>query len=287
MEHRFKEAKKVGIIGIIGNVFLLSIKFFIAMICKSQGMIAETLNSALDIFASAMTYIGSKVSEKPKDDSHPYGHEKAEYVFSFVISIVMIISAVAIMKSAVESIVTMSTFEINPWIYVVCIITLVTKFIMWLYTSFIYKKHKNILILANSEDHRNDLFLTSGTLIGIISAKLGYYFVDGIMGIAISGWICFVAIKLMLEAIKVLMDNNMNKIELNEIEKIIMKNKFVFHVDDIVAKPVGIKYMLMIKVSMDGNITLNEAHKQSGKIKASILKKRDEVMDAIIHINPH
>ncbi len=286
-ENRFKEAQKVGIIGIIGNIFLLVIKFFIAMMCKSQGMIADTLNSALDIFASFMTFIGSKVSEKPKDDNHPYGHEKAEYIFSFVISMVMIISSATIMKGAVKSIAKSATFEINKILYIVCIITLVVKFFMWMYAKSRYEKHKNILILANLEDHRNDLLLTTATVIGIIFARFGYFFVDGIVGVLISSWICYVAIKLALESLKVLMDSNMEAPKLEELEKIVMKNKNVLHVDKIVAKPVGFRYMLVVKISMDGNMTLNEAHKQAGKIKAKLLENKEEISEVIVHINPH
>lgn len=288
METRFKEAKKVGILGIIGNVFLLSIKFCIAIVCRSQGMIADTLNSALDIFASGMTFIGTKVSEIPKDENHPFGHEKAEYIFSFVISIVMILSSITIMKGSVKSIFIYQTFEISIWLYAVCGITLIVKFIMWMYTKKIYKKHKNILILANSEDHRNDLLLTMGTIVGIVFASLGYYFVDGIMGILISAWICYVAIKLMIESVKVLMDHNMENLKLDELEKLVLKNKSVLHIDDIAAKPVGIKYMIVLKISMDGNMTLNEAHKEAGKIKRQILQNnKDEVAEVIVHVNPH
>ena len=286
--NRYEEVKKIGILGIVANIFLLTIKLMIAVVCKSQGMIADTLNSALDIFASFMTYIGSRVSEIPSDESHPHGHEKAEYLFSFTISLVMIGTTISIIINSFKSIIEKQEFEISKWIYVICLITIVIKFCMWIYTRSKYKKYKNILILANSEDHRNDLFLTTGTLIGIVFAENGYYFVDGIMGILISTWICYVAINIMRESNRVLMDSNLCKDEIDSIEKIIMKNEHILHVDKIIAKPTGIKYMLLIKLSMDGNLSLNKSHKQAGIIKEKILnEKKDTIADVIIHINPH
>lgn len=73
---RFKSTKLVGIFGIIGNLFLLIIKAIVGFINKSQAMIADTINSASDILASIMTYVGNKIANKPKDKNHNFGHRK-------------------------------------------------------------------------------------------------------------------------------------------------------------------------------------------------------------------
>ena len=90
---RYESTKIAGIIGIIGNIFLLIIKSFIGFISHSQAMIADAANSAGDIFASIMTFIGNKIASEPKDKSHNFGHGKAEYVFSLFISISMMFVA--------------------------------------------------------------------------------------------------------------------------------------------------------------------------------------------------
>ena len=91
---RFDITKKVGVLGIIGNVFLFFIKIIIGFIGRSQAMIADAINSAGDIFASLMTFIGNKISSVPNDDDHNYGHGNAEYIFSMFISLSMIIVAI-------------------------------------------------------------------------------------------------------------------------------------------------------------------------------------------------
>ena len=82
-----KAIKKVGIYGIIGNIFLLIIKAIVGFTSKSQAMIADSINSAGDIFASLMTFIGNKIASEPNDEDHNFGHGKAEYIFSLIISI--------------------------------------------------------------------------------------------------------------------------------------------------------------------------------------------------------
>jgi len=87
---RFQSTQRASVFGIIGNIFLLIIKTIIGVITNSQAMIADSVNSAGDIFSSLMTFIGNKIASKPKDDDHNLGHGKAEYIFSMLVSISMI-----------------------------------------------------------------------------------------------------------------------------------------------------------------------------------------------------
>ena len=124
---RYKSTKIAGIIGIIGNVFLLIIKSFIGFVSHSQAMIADAANSAGDIFASLMTFIGNKIASAPRDEDHNFGHGKAEYLFSLFIAISMILVSI---KTIIDSIV--SLFEGNEiifswWLVIVCIITITVK----------------------------------------------------------------------------------------------------------------------------------------------------------------
>ena len=86
---KFKEIKKVSILGMVGNVFLLVIKGFVGFASGSQAMIADAFNSAGDIFSSIMTFIGNGIASKPRDNDHNLGHGKAEYIYSMFISIAM------------------------------------------------------------------------------------------------------------------------------------------------------------------------------------------------------
>lgn len=101
MEKKYKDIKTAGIAGILGNIFLLTIKCSIGLLTNSQSMIADSVNSASDILSSFMTFIGNKISSEPKDNDHNFGHGKAEYIFSLFISITMILLS---MKLLIDSI---------------------------------------------------------------------------------------------------------------------------------------------------------------------------------------
>ena len=284
---RDSNVKKVSVLGICANIFLLLIKGIIGFVSNSQAMIADSLNSAGDIFASAMSFIGAKVSSKPCDDDHPYGHGKAEYVFSFVISISMIVASIMMIKTSAESIILKSKVKFSWLLLVICLVTIFTKFILFIYTNKKNKETSSILIKASSEDHRNDMFLTIGTLIGIISSYFGLYFLDGIVGILISLWIIFVGIKLLRESYVVLMDTSLDDSTYKDIISFVENDDRILHVDEVLSKPVGNRHIIILKVSMDGDMSLEKAHNIGGKIKEDLMNKFDFICDVIIHINPH
>ena len=124
--NRYKDTKIASILGIIGNIFLLIIKGTIGFITNSQSMIADSFNSFGDVFSSLMTYIGNKISSKKADDDHNLGHGKAEYIYSMLISIAMILMGLFVFKDAFHSIFNHSKYEFSIWLIIVCIVTILT-----------------------------------------------------------------------------------------------------------------------------------------------------------------
>ena len=135
MNENKKEVKKVGIIGIIANLFLLSLKFIGGIIFKSQGLIADAVNSFGDVFSSLVTFIGGKISEKPEDNDHEFGHGKAEYVASFLIGMFMIIVGGDTLYTSALSAIGNKVFEVSYILMLIPIITIVTKTILFIYTK--------------------------------------------------------------------------------------------------------------------------------------------------------
>ena len=183
MDDKFKATKKAGIYGIIGNIFLLIIKAIVGFVSKSQSMIADSINSAGDIFASLMTFIGNKIASVPNDANHNLGHGKAEYIFSMFISISMILVSSKLLYDSIMALILGSELKFSWFLVVVCIATIITKLILYFYTKTAYKKHNNILLEANMKDHRNDCVVTSFTLLSILLTLLNIYWFDSVVGI--------------------------------------------------------------------------------------------------------
>lgn len=283
---KFMAIKKVSIWGMIGNVFLLIIKAIVGFITGSQAMLADAFNSASDIFSSIMTFIGNKIASKPRDDDHNLGHGKAEYVYSMFISIAMGLMSIKVIISAIKTILLGEKFSFSIWLVVVCIITIIVKFILYIYANGVYKKHKSLLLEANAKDHRNDCIITSLNLVACLLSLEGIYFVDSVVGIGISIWIFIVALKIFLGSYDVLMDKAMDTITRDKVYDIISKHKEIREVNHFNATPVGYKYQISFTIFVDGNLSTFDSHSIANGLEKEIDKNIPEVYLTVIHVNP-
>ena len=249
-------------------------------------MIADFFNSFGDVFSSFMTYIGNKISSKEPDEDHHLGHGKAEYIYSFLISIIMLLTALTVMKDTIMTYINQDTITFSYWLVFVCIITIGTKFGLFLYTNFLYKKYDNILIEANSKDHRNDCFITSFTLISSICGLYGIRILDIIFGLGIAGWMAFTAIRIFKASYDVLMDKAMDKETKNKVYKIIKKHEEVLKVNHFNATPVGYRYQISFTIFVDGNLTTFESHDIANRLEREIEREIPEIYLTVIHVNP-
>lgn len=285
MDKKFLETKKAGIYGIIGNIFLLIIKAIIGFISNSQAMIADSMNSAGDIFASLMTFIGNKIASAPVDDDHNLGHGKAEYIFSMFISISMILVSAKLLFDSIIALFVGSKLVFSWFLVAVCIATIITKLILYFYTKKAYKQYKNILLEANMKDHRNDCVVTSFTLISILLTLFGIYWFDSIVGIGISLWICYTGVTIFIESYNVLMDISIDLKTKDLILHIAHAYKEIEGIDDIVSTPVGDKYLIFLTINLDGNMSTFESHNLADSLEKSI-NELDKIYKTVVHVNP-
>ncbi len=285
MDHRFEVTKKAGILGILGNIFLLAIKATVGFMSSSQAMIADAANSASDIFASLMTFIGNKIASEPDDESHNFGHGKAEYLFSLFISIAMILVSFKLFFDSLTSLITYHQLTFSWFLIFVCIITIIVKLSLFIYTNHLSKKYHNILLEANKKDHRNDCIVTTFTLISIILSLFGIYYFDGIVGIGISIWICLTGLKIFMESYNVLMDIAIDSKTLDIIMKIIKKYPEIQKVDQVSSTPVGYQYLIVLTIYVDGNMTTFDSHKLADSLEQDITNL-ENIHKTIIHVNP-
>ena len=270
---RYKQTKIAGILGIVGNIFLLVIKGIIGLITNSQAMIADSVNSAADIFASLMTFIGNKIASEPKDDTHNMGHGKAEYIFSMFISISMMAISLKLLYDSIMSLINGDTFEFSWFLVIVCIVTIIVKLALFLYTNKLSKNFENLLLEANKKDHRNDCIITTFTLISILLSLINIYWFDSVVGIGISIWIFYSGLQIFIESYNVLMDKSLNNEDKNKIIEVINKYPEIKKYNHLNTTPVGYRYLVSITIFVDGTL-----EKELNNLPFIYL--------AIIHVNP-
>ena len=283
---KFECIKIASILGVVGNSFLLIIKGIVGIITGSKAMLADCLNSASDIFSSIMTFIGNKIASIPRDDDHNLGHGKAEYIYSLLISIVMILVSLFTIKDSIFSLIYKGVYKFNIFLIIVCIINIVVKLLLFLYTNSIYKKYHSLLIKANSKDHLNDCILTSLNLISIVLSYYGVYFIDGIVGIIIALFILITGLKIYKESYDVLMDKSISLATKKRVIDIINKHKEVKKINHFNATPVGYKYQISFTIFVDGNLSTFDSHSIADSLEKEITGTIDDIYLTVIHVNP-
>ena len=284
-EERFKVTRRAGMYGIIGNTFLLVIKAVVGFASRSQSMIADSINSAGDIFASLMTSIGNKIASVPRDEDHNFGHGKAEYIFSMFIAISMIIVSIKMIIDAIIKLFNGNEIIFSWWLIVVCIVTIITKLVLFLYTRSMYKKYNNILLQASMEDHRNDCVITSFTLISILLSLKGINWFDSVVGICISAWIFKTGVEIFAESYNILMDVSIDEETKDIILDIVHGYKEVKGINGLSSAPVGYQYVVFLTIAVDGEMTTFDSHKLADNLENNI-SELDKVYKAVVHVEP-
>ena len=198
----------------------------------------------------------------------------------------MLILGYNVIYRAIKSFIKPEKYNYNIWLIIICIITIITKFILFIYTNKIAKKHNNILVKANANDHRNDCFITMSTLLSVILTANNIKYIDSIVAILIGLCIIYNASSIFLNAYDVLMDKTCPEEIKKEVLDIVKRHKEIEKVTHFNATPVGYQYQVSFSIFVDGNLTTFASHDIANNLEKEIDKEVEEIYLTVIHVNP-
>jgi len=220
-----------------------------------------------------------------KNSKHAFSLIEA-LIILMLISIAMIIMGIVVFRNSFLSIFNNTSYSFSLWLIIVCLITIVTKLYLFIFTNKLYKKYNNLLIKANSKDHRNDCFITFSNLIAALLTLYDIYWFDGIVGSFIAIWMIITAIKIFRESYDVLMDKSISDEAKDKVFEIINSHDEIKKVIHFNSTPVGYKYQISFTIYVDGNMSTFDSHKIANDLEKEIDEKIDEIYLTVIHVNP-
>lgn len=188
-----------GIVGIISNVFLCVAKIIIGVISGSIAIVGDGINNLADASSSLITLIGFKLSEKPGDDDHPYGHARYEYITGMIVSVLIVVVGLELFKTSIQKIFAPSDLDVSIPAIIILVAAILIKFWQSRFNIFLGKKIDSVTLTATGTDSRNDVITTSAVLISILVQKFSGAHIDGYMGCIVAGFIIFSGIQLIRE----------------------------------------------------------------------------------------
>jgi cation diffusion facilitator family transporter len=276
------------IIGIIASVLLAAIKAIAGVLGNSYALIADAIESASDVLTSIIVLTGLKIAQRPADETHPYGHGKAEPFAGIVVAVALFIAAIVIIIQSLHEIITPHHAP-APFTLIVLVAVVVTKEFLFRFIIKVGNSVDSIAVKNDAWHHRSDAITSGAAFIGIAIALIGgpgYEQADDYAALCASAIIIFNAYRLFKPALFEIMDTAPSPEVIKNVIAAALKVDGVVAIDKCFARKMGFQYYIDMHIIVDGNITVHNGHEISHKVKDKLLESFQNISDVLIHIEP-
>ncbi|WP_101843386.1 cation diffusion facilitator family transporter [Halobacillus sp. Marseille-P3879] len=280
-----KKGERGAWVSIIAYLILASVKLIIASIGNSEALRADGLNNTTDVIASVAVLIGLKISRKPPDEDHHYGHFRAETIASLIAAFIMVTVGFEVIIGTIQDIIQQNTSEpalLTAW---TALSAAVIMYGVYLYNLKLSKKVNSGALYAAAQDNRSDALVSIGAAIGIFGAQLGIFWLDPLAGLIVGFIICKTAWDIFRDSTHRLTDGFDEK-EIEEIRELIEAHPEVWAVRDVKGRFQGNQTLVEATIHVNPSLTIEEGHNITDQLE-SLLEKRLNIYYAHIHIEPY
>ena len=239
-ELRTRTSVLAGVLGIICNLVLFIIKLLVGMAMSSIAIISDAFNNLSDTGTSVVSIIGAKLSAKRPDREHPFGHGRMEYVFSLIVSFIIILVGFELLKTSVTKLFRPGEVALSPLLTIILCISVPIKLWMYSYNKYLGKGINSRVLLAAARDSVNDAIATSAVIISTVFGKLfNLQWLDGAVGVVVSLVIMYSGLKISFDTIGILLGVAPEKEIIEGIRACILNTPGIFGVHDLIVHDYG------------------------------------------------
>ncbi len=284
-ETRCRTGAAASGVGIFCNVVLFAVKFFLGIKVGSIAITADAVNNIADAASSMVSLLGFRLSRRPPDEEHPYGHARYEYISTLVISMLIVLAGAEMLKSSVKKIITPSANEFSIVVAVILLFTIAVKHWMSYFYNSIAKLIDSGSLYAAAKDSRNDVIVTSAVL---VSAAVNIIFkidIDGFVGSVVSVFILASGINTAKETVSRLLGKRVDNSVSQQIYNIIAEYKEILGAHDLMIHDYGPgKVFASLHVEMSYSMNAMYCHDVIDNIEKRIYEQLK--INIVIHCDP-
>ncbi len=279
-------------ISLASNVFLTAIKICIGVLFNSQVLIADGIHNAGDVIATGTAYSSMRVSTKPADKEHPYGHGKAEVLGAFIVAIILGGAAIYMGYHSVHSL-----FELPAeahWIaFAAAVLSLIWKQALYIYSIRLGRQMNSKGLIATAYDHLADVYASIAASVGIGLSLIGDFYNisylaygDPIAGLIVSLLVLKLGYEMGKESFDILMEKSVSPEQVEQYAALIRTIPEVKRIDRLRAREHGHYILVDARLGVPGTMTIQEGHDISRMIKKKIQQAHSNVDEVLVHLNP-
>jgi len=286
--NRFDRGVSTVLVGLSSNVILAVIKILTGIFGNSYALLADGIESTLDIFSSVVVLGGIKISSMPADENHPYGHGKAESLAAMSVSVILLMAGIGI---AVKSTLEIMQPHHTPAFFtlIVLVLVIIIKEILFKLLYSVGKSVNSLSLTAEAWHHRSDALTSVAAFIGISVAIIGgkgYESADDWAALAASGIIIFNGINMLKHAVQEIMDYAPNPETEETIRSIAGRVAGVAAIEKCRVRKSGLSLFVDIHVEVNGDMQVHKAHGIAHEVKDALIKSSLGIADVLVHIEP-
>ena len=290
---REKQIYKVTLVGSVGNLALLIFKLIAGVVGHSSAMIADAIHSLSDFVTDIVVLIFVRISVKPQDASHDYGHGKFETVATFLVGLALMMAAIGIIEPGVRKLILWwngAELEAPGWIALwAALLSIVVKELLYQFTVRKGKTLNSQVMVANAWHHRSDALSSVGAAIGIGGAIwLGqrWTMLDPLASVVVGLMLVKVAWELLKTSMAELTEGSLSEETELEIIELICSVPNVQEPHNLRTRRIGNHIAIEAHIRMDGNLSLNEAHEQATAVERKLKARFGDKTYVSIHMEP-
>ena len=279
---------RVALLGLVINVVLASVKIVAGVIGHAYVLIADGIESALDVGGSIVIWGGLTVAARPPDRTHPYGHGKAEPIAALVVAICVLAAAIGLAIESVREILTPHHGP-APFTLAILVVVIVIKEFLFRYVNRIGRDLESTAVQTDAWHHRSDALTSTAAFIGISVALIGgerWRSADDWAALFACAVIAANGVRLVLPAFQEIMDTAPAGKIVGSILAVASSVPGVVEVEKCHARKMGLDYYVDLHVGVDGNISVHEGHEIAHRVKSAIQQSDSRIADVLVHIEP-
>ncbi|MBE0539326.1 MAG: cation transporter, partial [Ignavibacterium sp.] len=274
------------IIGIISSIVLAAIKGIAGVLGNSYALIADAIESTSDVFTSIIVLAGLKIAKRPADETHPYGHGKAEPFAGLLVASALFLAAIIIIVQSIHEIITPHHAP-APFTLIILVAVVITKEILFRFIIKVGDSVDSVAVKNDAWHHRSDAITSGFAFIGIAIALIGgagYEEADDYAALCASAIIIFNAYRLFKPALFEIMDTAPSPEVIKKVIETSLMVDGVVAIDKCFARKMGFQYYVDMHVIVDGNISVHKGHEISHSVKDKLLDSFKNISDVLVHI---
>ena len=266
------------------NTLLFIFKLFVGIITGAVSLIADAVHTLSDVVTSLIVIWGFKQSKKPADIGHPYGHGRAEYIATLIISVLLCVAGIEFIETAIDRIKNPILIISDWWIIAILGLTVVIKEITARYAKFLSSKIASGLLHADAWHHRTDAVSSILVLIALIAGNFGYSSIDGWAGLFVALILIYTGFDIARDSVDDLIGKPPDVAELDTIRDIALSVPGALGVHDISVHSYGLDKFVSIHAEINAKKTAAEAHDISEEIESKLEKAMG--VEPTVHLDP-